>query len=117
MKNLEKSIDFYTKVLGMKIIGRIKIDAAKGEVVNLQSNDDGHVLELNYYEKGSKFATRYAVGEGLDHLAFEVENLDHALVEARNAGYPTVLEMRRKESRWVYIVDPNGIYIELVSSG
>jgi len=115
VKDLEESIEFYTKLLGMKVIGRMKIEAAEGEVASLSSEDGAHELELNYYEKSSKFASRYAVGDGLDHLAFQVEDLDRALAEAKKAGYPTVLEMKTAKSRWAYIVDPNGIYIEWVS--
>ena len=113
VKDLEKSIEFYTKVLEMKVTGRSKIAVAKGEIVNLASEDVGHYLELNYYSKGSKFATRYVSGEGLDHLAFQVEDLDDALGQAKKAGYPPVLEIKTEKSRWAYVVDPNGIYIEL----
>lgn len=113
VKDLEASVRFYTKVLGMKEIGRSTIDAAKGQVVNLVSEENGHPIELNYYEKGSPYDTPYAVGEGLDHLAFQVEDLDKALAEARKAGHPPVHEMKTATSRWAYIADPNGIYIEL----
>jgi lactoylglutathione lyase len=111
--NLQKSIDFYTKILGMKVSGRGKIEQTKGETVGLQSEKDGFVLELNYYEKNSPYYTEYHVGDGLDHLAFKVDDLDKALKEAKKAGYPTVLEMKADGSRWVYIEDPNGIWIEL----
>jgi catechol 2,3-dioxygenase-like lactoylglutathione lyase family enzyme len=33
VKDLEKSIDFYTRVLGMKLAGRGKIEKTKGETV------------------------------------------------------------------------------------
>jgi lactoylglutathione lyase len=111
--NLQRSIDFYTKVLGMKVAGRNKVEEARGEVVNLQSEKDGFVLELNYYEKDSPYNTKYIVGEGLDHLAFSVDDLDKALEEARKAGYKTVLEMKGNGNRWAYIEDPDGIWIEL----
>src|SRR2546426_893350 len=87
VKDLDASVGFYTKVLGMKDLGRSTIDAAKGVAANLASEDDGFVLELNYYEKGSRFATDYVVGEGLDHLAFQVENLDKALAVPENTVY------------------------------
>lgn len=111
--NLEKSIDFYTKLLGMKVVGRGKIEQTKGETVALASQEGGFVLELNHYEKGSPYNTKYVAGEGLDHLAFGVDDLDKALKEAKSAGYPTVLEMKVEGSRWAYIEDPNGIWIEL----
>lgn len=111
--DLQKSIDFYTKILGMKVSGRGKIEQTKGETVGLQSEKDGFVLELNYYEKDSPYNTKYNVGEGLDHLAFKVDDLDKALKEAKKAGYRTILEMKADGSQWAYIEDPDGIWIEL----
>ena len=113
VKDLEKSIEFYTKLLGMKVTGRNKIEATKGEVVGLVSEDGGHLIELNYYGKGSEFDTKYGAGEALDHLAFMVDDLKVAIAEAEKAGYPVVLDMKTKTSHWTYIKDPNGIYIEL----
>lgn len=84
--NLQRSIDFYTKILGMTIAGRGKVEQTKGETVGLQSEKDGFVLELNYYEKNSPYNTKYSAGEGLDHLAFKVDDLDKALAEAKKAG-------------------------------
>ncbi len=115
VKDLEKSIEFYTKVLGMQVFGRQKIEEVGGEVVDLRSSKDGPELELNYYGKGSKHDVPYTVGEGLDHLAFHVEDMDKAIRESEEAGFPVVLEVRTAASRWVYITDPNGLYIELVS--
>ena len=113
VKDLEKSIDFYTKLLGMKVKDRSKMERTKGEVVSLQGEDGGFELELNYYEKDSPFYTDYSVGEGLDHLAFGVEDLSKALEEAKSNGFRVVSEMKTNQSRWAYIEDPNGIWIEL----
>jgi lactoylglutathione lyase len=112
--DVQKSIDFYTKLLGMKLINRGKIEQTKGETVALQSEEGGFTLELNHYEKDSPFNTKYTVGEGLDHLAFKVEDLDKALAEARKAGYRIILEMKAKDGgRWAYIEDPDGMWIEV----
>jgi lactoylglutathione lyase len=111
--NVQKSVDFYTKVLGMKVKGQGKCEQAKGETVALGSDEDSFVLELNFYERDSPFNTKYVVGEGLDHLAFKVDNLEKALEEAKNAGHRTILEMKADGSRWAYIEDPDGIWIEL----
>jgi lactoylglutathione lyase len=113
VKDLERSVEFYTKVLGMKVTGRTRIEATKGETVGLVSEDGGHLLELNYYGRGSDYDVKYGVGEALDHLAFQVDDLKRALAEAEKAGYPVVLDMKTKTSRWTYIKDPNGIYVEL----
>lgn len=116
VRDLEASVRFYTGVLGMKELGRSTIAEAKGIAVNLVSEEGGPILELNFYEKGSPFATKYEVGEGLDHLAFEIADLDGAVAEAKKAGHPVVQEIRAPTSRWVYIRDPDGIWIELCRS-
>ena len=113
VKDLQKSIDFYTKLLGMKVKGRNRIEMAKGEVVSLESDGVAFELELNYYEKDSPYYTEYAAGEALDHLAFGVEDLNRVLEEARKGGYRVISEMKSNESRWAYIEDPNGIWVEL----
>jgi lactoylglutathione lyase len=111
--NLQRSIDFYTKILGMKVAGRSKIHQTRGETVGLESEKGGFTLELNYYEEASPYNTKYSAGEGLDHLAFKVDDLDKALEEARLAGHRTILDMKAEGGRWAYIEDPDGIWIEL----
>ena len=111
--NLQRSIDFYTKILGMKVVGQGKIKQTRGETVGLLSEKDGFILELNYYEENSPYNTKYVVGEGLDHLGFKVDDIDKTLNEARLSGYLPILEMKSDGNRWVYIEDPDGIWIEL----
>jgi lactoylglutathione lyase len=111
--DLQKSIDFYTKILGMKLTGRGKTEQTKGETAGLQTEEGGFILELNYYQPDSPYNTMYTAGEGLDHLAFKVDDLNKALEEARKAGHPTTLEVKADGSRWAYIQDPDGIWIEL----
>lgn len=115
VKDLKQSVQFYTQVLGMKEIGRSTLEHNKGEVVSLSTHEGGPVLELNYYERGSPFDAEYIAGEGMDHLAFQVDDLDKALAEAGRAGYPMTLEMKTATSRWAYIKDPNDIFIEFFS--
>jgi len=111
--DLQKSIDFYTKLLSMKVAGRSKIEQTKGETVGLQSEKDAFMLELNYYESGSPYATKYSAGEALDHLAFKVDDLDKTLAEAKKAGHRVLLEMKAEGGRWAYVEDPDGIWIEV----
>lgn len=113
VKDLPKSIEFYTRLLEMKVVNRFRIEKTKGEIVNLQSESGNFILELNHYEADSPYNTEYVVGEGLDHLAFKVEDLDKALEEAERFGHRAVLEVKTETGRWVYIEDPNGIWIEL----
>ncbi len=97
----------------MTMLGRGKIKETKGETVGLQSEKNGFILELNYYQPGSPYAKKYSVGEGLDHLAFKVENLNNALKEAKLTGCRIIKEIKTKGGCWAYVEDPDGIWIEL----
>ncbi len=113
VKELEKSVDFYGKLLGLIIVGRGKVEETKGEWIELASEDDRFILELNYYEVGSPYCVEYSVGEGLDHLTFKVGDLDKALKEMDLAGYCVKDEYKEGNFRWAYVEDPNGIWIQL----
>jgi lactoylglutathione lyase len=115
VKDMEDSIDFYTNLLGMTLLRRHAIAETGGEIADLQSGDAAFILELNHYGAGSPYRTDYVVGEGLDHLAFVVDDIDAALREAERLGHPCTLEVTTDRSRWAYIEDPNGIWIELVT--
>jgi lactoylglutathione lyase len=113
VKDMTESVEFYTNLLGMKLLRRHKIDKTKGEIAVLTSENQDFYLELNWYEKDSPYYVDYTVGEALDHLAFQVKDLGLALKEASEKGYQTVAEVKTSDNRWVYIRDPNGIWIEL----
>ena len=113
VKDLEASVRFYTKVLGMIERGRKHLGETRGVLVELIGEGGGVPLELNWYERGSTFDTPYVPGEGLDHLGFRVSDLERAVAEAQKAGYPVIQEIKTATNRWVYIQDPNGIWVEL----
>ncbi len=113
VKDLETSGRFYRRVLGMTESGRWRVPESRGEVVQLVSEKDGPILELNRYEPGSRYATRYVPGEGLDHLAFRVPDLEEFLAAAGEAGGPAKLRVKGASGEWAYIEDPNGLWIEV----
>jgi catechol 2,3-dioxygenase-like lactoylglutathione lyase family enzyme len=113
VKELQESVDFYVKLLGMEIVGRGKLEETRGEWIELASENDGFILELNYYEVGSPYRVEYVVGEGLDHLTFKVDDLDDALKKMDLAGYPVKDKHKQGKFQWTYVEDPNGIWIQL----
>lgn len=115
VRDMDESIDFYTRVLGMKLQFRLKIRETKGAVALLKSLRGRQRLELNWYAPGSRFATPYRKGEELDHLAFRTPNLTAKIRELRRLGIKVIAgPLGPTRSAWVYIEDPNGIWIELV---
>ena len=113
VRDLEKSIRFYTEVLGMRFLGRTEIPWTKGETAGLQSGS-GHILALNWYADDSPVAGPYKKGDELDYLTFEVKNLDKALKYLEKKGHPPISEKEEDEdASWAYIEDPDGNWIQL----
>jgi glyoxylase I family protein len=116
---MEESLKFYTDVLGMIIVEPLQKTApTKGSVVTLKSPNSEQVLELNYYEEDSPFNSVYVNGEDLDHIAFDVQDLEGTVKELKGRGVEVVVEPYAigGEIGWkeAYIKDPNGIWIELL---
>jgi catechol 2,3-dioxygenase-like lactoylglutathione lyase family enzyme len=89
VRDLDGAIEFFRKYLGMKLQSRIKTESNKGEFANLSSKGEKHWLELNWYADDSPVAGPFREGEELDHLGFEVSNLDVILRKLNDAGYST----------------------------
>ena len=53
VRDLDKAIQFFTSVLGMKLQGRIKTPLNKGEFANLLTLDEKQWLEINRYADDS----------------------------------------------------------------
>jgi lactoylglutathione lyase len=111
VSSLKKSIAFYTKVLGMKLLFETKIRETGGRVAWLRSKGSEQILELNWYPRRYKYGGK----SGLDHLAFEVGDAaaEYSRLSRKYKG--TIAPFR--EGRWTlaYIEDPNGNWIELGS--
>ncbi|HYM40869.1 MAG TPA: VOC family protein [Thermoplasmata archaeon] len=82
--NLAKSLEFYTKVLGLQEIDRGGDD--EGRYVLLKDARSGQRLELNWYAETSPFAGRYVSGEALDHLEVRVKSVPAILERLRTLG-------------------------------
>jgi len=111
VSNLERSIAFYKKALGMKLLFKTTITETGGRVAWLTTRGSKQILELNWYPKKYRHGGR----SGLDHLAFEVRDASIAyqrLTKNRKGMIPPF-----KEGRWLlaYMKDPDGNWIELGS--
>ncbi len=113
VKDLDKSIKFYTNVMRMKLVARIKNPYTNGEFAELTSRK-GKLpnLELNWYaEKRS-----YESGDELDHLAFLVKDAKAELKRLKKLRVEIVREPYESPNHVVFFAkDPNGIWIEIFS--
>lgn len=93
----------------MRLVNRIRAPETKGEFAILKSENSEHWLEINSYAGHA-----YKSGDELDHIAFEVEDLEAALAELKSKGIKQISHIRQTpRSKWTYISDPDGIWIEL----
>lgn len=114
--NLAQATRFVTKGLGLEEVRRGRMGHGGVWVLFRDSTSHQH-LELNWYPKGSKYATPFSAGEGLDHLGFRVNNLDAAGRRVRAAGGRMVEEIRWKgKVVLAYYEGPDGIWVELILS-
>ena len=115
VRNLTRSLAFYTKAFGMRVVNRGTMPHG-GKYVQLEGAGSRQRLELNWYPPGSKYATRYAKGEELDHLAFVVDDVVKAFKDLVGKGAKPVVSpaQARRDNVEVYVKDPDGIWIELL---
>jgi lactoylglutathione lyase len=118
VKSMEESIKFYTETLGMQLVERTKTPRTHGEVATLRSPGSEQVIELNWYSHGTMFGTTYENGSEIDHLGFEVENLEAWVRELESKGVK-ILYRIHEIGGWneAFIEDPNGIWIEFLQRG
>jgi len=114
VRNLQRSLRFYTQVMGMKQILKGRM-AAGGIYVQLKSPRSAQRLELNYYPPGTKFYEKYRSGSELDHIAFWERDVDRRYEELLAKGAEKAVEPFSEDKyRLAFVKDPDGIWIELI---
>jgi len=115
VRDLKKSLNFYRNIMGMHVSRRGTMPHG-GKYVALRSRGSPQELELNWYPTRSKYYSKYRRGDELDHLAFGVGNVNTALKRLISKGVDVaVSSSEAKNVTEVYIKDPDGIWIELLS--
>jgi len=113
--DLDRSISFYTEVLGMKLLRRKDYPSGKFTLAFVGYGDeaDHTVLELTHnWDTGS-----YDLGTGYGHIALAVEDAAAACDAIREKGGNVVREagpMKHGGSVIAFVADPDGYKIELI---
>ncbi len=113
VRNMDESLRFYTEVLGLKFERRHPIPENHAEIAFVQDPESGGRIELTYWEGKETFEP----GEQLDHLAFEVDDMDAFLGKVRARGVKVAKEpysLQGGTSRLAFVLDPNDVWIELI---
>ncbi|UMU20311.1 lactoylglutathione lyase [Herbaspirillum seropedicae] len=113
--NLDRSIDFYTQVLGMKLLRKNDYPDGKFTLafVGYGEERDHTVLELTHnWDTDS-----YDLGTGYGHIAIEVDDA-YAACDAVKAKGGTVTReagpMKHGKTVIAFVTDPDGYKIEFI---
>jgi len=113
--DLERSIAFYSNVLGMKLLRRKDYPAGEFTLAFIGYGDetDNTVLELTY----NWGRDQYELGTAFGHIALEVPDVYAACEKMRAAGGKIIRDagpMNAGTTIIAFLEDPDGYQIELI---
>jgi lactoylglutathione lyase len=116
--DLQRSIDFYTQVLGMKLLR--KHDYPEGRFtlafVGYAPESESAVIELTH----NWDTPSYTLGDAYGHIALQVDNAYEACDRVREKGGKVSREagpMKHGTTVIAFVEDPDGYKIEFIQRG
>jgi catechol 2,3-dioxygenase len=113
VRNLQRSEDFYSGILGMRAI--LRLFDPRMTFLSIQTTENHHDFAL--MELGPVAPAAAGDATGLAHVAFKVGSSLEEFGLARSlldeSGTPVLYEAHRGFSRSVHVLDPDGNEIEL----
>ena len=116
--DLDRSIRFYTEVLGMRLLRRDDYPGGKFTLafVGYQDEKEGAVLELTY----NWGVEKYDLGAGFGHVALEVDDAYKICELVTQKGGKVVRQagpMLHGTTVIAFVEDPDGYKIEFIQKG
>lgn len=116
--DLQRSIDFYTRALGMQLLRTTDRPEHKYTLAFVGYGDEsqGAVLELTY----NYGVDRYEIGTAYGHIAIEVDSAAAACERVRAAGGQVTREagpVAGGRTVIAFVTDPDGYKIEFIERG
>jgi lactoylglutathione lyase len=115
VRDLDRSLDFYTRLLGMRLLMRREFPTGRFTLAFVGYGDeaDHTVVELTH----NWDTERYDVGDGFGHLALGVEDIYATCDQLRARGAKITREpgpMKHGTTVIAFVEDPDGYKIEFV---
>jgi len=115
--DLERSINFYTNVLGMKLLRKSenKEYAYTLAFIGYADESESAVIELTYNWDTSE----YDLGNAYGHIAIGTDDIYATCEEIRSAGGEIIREpgpVKGGTTEIAFVKDPDGYSIELINS-
>ena len=112
VENLETSLDFYVKKLGLRELHRTVNEGGRFTLVFLAApGDDEAQVELTYNWDPEKLTG----GRNFGHLAYEVDDIYATCQKLLDAG--VTINRPPRDGRMAFIRSPDQISIELLQTG
>jgi len=113
--DLEKSLAFYTQVLGMKLLRRTDYPEGKFTLAFVGYEDEAHgaAIELTH----NWGVEKYELGNAFGHVAIAVDDAYAACTKIKSMGGKVVREpgpMKHGSTILAFVEDPDGYKIELI---
>lgn len=105
--NLERSLEFYEKALGLKEERRYENPEGKFILVFLTDGQSEHKLELTWLRDWDR---PYNLGDNEFHLAFTVDEYEAAYELHKSMG----CVCQEDNGRFYFIEDPDGYWLEII---
>jgi glyoxylase I family protein len=108
----EKSKQFYTEILGLKIVGEVYREERKSYKLDLALNDNYCIELFSFPNPPARPSNPEA--QGLRHLAFAVEDLNQTVsfLESENIYAEPIRVDEFTQKRFTFIADPDNLPIE-----
>ena len=118
VKNIEQAGKFYRDILGLEIEGMENVANQKVNVAFLPITDSELELLESTDPEGPVSKFIHTRGEGIQHIAFRVENIDEALEELKSKGIRLIDEEPRSGAggariAFIHPKESGGVLIEL----
>lgn len=115
--NLQRSIDFYTQVLGMRLLRSSENTEYKYSLAFVGYSDEskGSVIELTY----NWGVESYDMGSAFGHIALGVDNVAQTCEQIRKVGGKITREagpVKGGTTVIAFVEDPDGYKIELIEN-
>jgi lactoylglutathione lyase len=115
--DLERSLDFYTGLLGMKLLRKTDYPGGRFTLAFVGYGDESTntVIELTH----NWDTDQYDLGTGFGHIALGVDDIYATCTRLREAGATIVREpgpMKHGTTVIAFIEDPDGYKIELIET-
>ena len=113
--DMDRSIEFYTSVLGMRLLRRKDYPEGRFTLafVGFADESESAVLELTH----NWDTARYEIGTGYGHVAVEVEDAARACALVKERGGRVTREagpMKHGTTVIAFVEDPDGYKIEFI---